>query len=91
MGGITKMLDKTHDFLKDDRILKNMKRFEKAGLVVGTAMVVGGLTYNLRYAFVDRETEIKIPPQIIETSKIPVPDKTPMEITSMEYVSPEKG
>lgn len=91
MGGMTKMLDKIHDFLKDDRILKNMKRFEKAGLVVGTAMVVGGLTYNLRYAFVDRETEIKIPPQIVETSKIPVPDKTPMEITSMEYVSPEKG
>ena len=91
MGGITKMLDKIHDFLKDDRILKNMKRFEKAGLVVGTAMVVGGLTYNLRYAFVDRDTEIKVPPEIALTSKIPVPDKTPMEITSMEYVSPEKG
>ncbi|MCC7197040.1 hypothetical protein IT413_02470 [Candidatus Peregrinibacteria bacterium] len=91
MGGMTKMIDKIHDFLKDDRILKNMKRFEKAGLVVGTAMVVGGLTYNLRYAFVDKDTEIKIPPELIQTSKIPVPDKTPMEITSLEYVSPEKG
>lgn len=91
MGGMTKMLDKIHDFLKDDRILKNMKRFEKAGLVVGTTMVVGGLAYHMRYAFIDKETEIKIPPEIMQTSKIPVPDKTPMEITSLEYVSPEKG
>lgn len=67
MGGWKNFATKTAEYIKMDpgKLAKGLRGIEKIGMVAGTAMVIGGAAYHLRYAFVDNKTEIDIPSEIM--------------------------
>jgi hypothetical protein len=64
MGGWKNFASKVAEYLKMDKaaLVKNMRTFEKAGLVAGTAAIVGGIAVpHLYYGFVDSSAELEVP------------------------------
>jgi hypothetical protein len=91
MGGWKKFAEKTAEFVKKDpekmrKMAKGLRAIETVGTIAGTTMLVGGVAYNMHYAFTDAETEMDIPADLIDTGKMPQEakheTKTPEQTTS---------
>jgi hypothetical protein len=76
LGGFSKLAEKILKYLKSgSKVAKGFRAIEKVAMATGTAIMVGGIAYHLRYAFVDTKTEVEIPPEIADTEKLPTADK----------------
>jgi len=88
MGGWRKFGDRVMKYNKmgkeGSRLIKGLRTIQKVGMVAGTGMLAIGLYVNLRYAFVDEDTEIDIPKDL-PVKQAEVPDRQ-----SVREDSPEK-
>jgi len=88
MGGWRKFADKVSKFntieKRGSKVIKGLRTVQTVGMVAGTGMLATGLYVNLRYAFVDNDTEIDIP------KDLPVGEKAFIKDQSVQEKSPEQ-
>gem|GEM_PF-3301149 len=88
MGGWRRFGEKVAKYNKmgkeGSRLVKGLRTVQTVGMVAGTGMLAVGLYVNLRYAFVDDETEIDIP------KDLPIGKKAFVDHQSIDEKSPEQ-
>jgi hypothetical protein len=85
MGGWFNFAKKLKTYLGEGgKALKGVRAVQKVAFAAGTTMLVGGIAYSCRYAFVDTKTELDVPPEIANPETLP-------EATALATETPEQA
>lgn len=70
-------------------LMAGLRKIEAVGTVAGTALMVGGVAYHMRYAFMNDETEIELPADL--QAEAPAQPATPVAQQTAEPEAPAES